>query len=491
MLPRPAPTRRSPLRTRRHGRSGRLGDAGQATLECAGGAVLVGAIVLALVAVPVGPQLAEALRLVIRKITGGDRGAADPVVPRCVLSSRGESVAHSGHLGVDLGVEQGSTVELLGDGGASLVTEQGAHAGVHAALGGKAAKGSSSKDAGESGGGRGGPDGGSAEPERGASGEGGPDLRGPRTEPDDSGPPAGGQGQPDRAGSEAADEELVELQALVGVDGGGTASAVRTFSSQDELLTYRDGSSGAGQSAVDVVTGVGGRDAGSAVDSVLRRAGVKEEDPHPPDAYRVKVDAAVTGDASVAVPHVAEAEAGFHGGRDGTLERRTDGSGFTHTGAVDGSAMAGASLLEWGGTGEGVAAGRVAITFDDDMNPTDLTFVTDVENTRDGEGTATTRTTSLRLQDSDREAVMAAMPALVGSPDPVAVAASAGSLAYIGRRMDRDGVDTRTERDVAGSEDESGWAVAFLARVGVSRVKTTDERTPPWRAGAQCRRGRR
>lgn len=464
MLPRPAPTRRSPVRTRRHGRFGRLGDAGQATLEYAGLAVLVGAIALALVAVPVGPQLAEALRLVICKVTGGDCAVADPLVPRCVLSSRGESVAHSGHLGVDLGVEQGSTVELFGDGRADLITDDGAHVGAHAAAGAKIkpGKGSSQKTGPEEG-----KEEGKGDPGRGSA------------------PPTGGAGSDDAGeadqeaggGSEEAGLELGELQASLGLDGSTSVSAVRSFSDQDGLEAYRDDDGGAGQRAVDVVTGVGGRGAGDALDLALRSARLKEDDPHPPDAYRVGVSAAANGDADASLTHVAGAQAGFHGGRDGTLEWRTDGSGFTYTGAVDGSATAGASLLEWGGTGEGVAAGRVAITFDDDMNPTDLTFVTDVEDTRDGEGTATTRTRTLHLEDSDRTKVMAAMPALVGSPDPVAAVASAGSLAYLGRRMDRDGVDTRTEWEVAGSEDESGWAVAFLAKVGVSRVKATDERT--------------
>lgn len=458
MLPRPATARRS---TPCSGRWGRLGDAGQATLEHTALAVLVGAVVLALAVVPAGPRLADALRLVVCQITGGHCAAGASRVPRCVLSTRGESVASSGHLLVALGERHGSEVEMLGGGGANLITDNGFQVGAQAAAG--VELGTSEVTTTKTGPpGRGGAERATAVPEKGGAGQDGP-ARGP----DRGRPGADADGGPERAEAEAAEAgpRLGELQAVLGLEGTASVSAVRSFSDHDDLLGYQDGGAGAGQRAVDVL------------DSTLQRTGLKAGDAHPPDAYRVEVAAAFSGDAGADLLGAAGAQAGFSGGRAGTLEWNPDSDGFTYTGTVEGSAMAGASLARWGGAGEGVASAEVTIAFDGDMDPTDLTFLSDTESTRDGEGSATTRTSTLHLQDSDRTAVLAAMPALVGAQDPVSIAGSAAPLAYLGQRMERDGVEAKAVWRVSGGETDTGWSGALLAKVGVSRVRTTDETT--------------
>jgi hypothetical protein len=136
----PAPSRAVLTRagSRPPGRRRRLsGDSGSGTLEYVGVATLVGAVLAALLVLPLAPNLSEAVRQVICKITQGDCGYARPDV-RCTLATRDRTVGASATaFFVKVGHDDKYVVTTFGDGTAEVALADSYQAGVSGTAGEK------------------------------------------------------------------------------------------------------------------------------------------------------------------------------------------------------------------------------------------------------------------------------------------------------------------------------------------------------------------
>ncbi len=102
-------------------RAGRRPDRGAATLEQLGTAVIAGLVISAVLAMPIAPAVAENLRIVICKITGGECGNARPI-PSCLVASRDRTVGASlTAFSVKAGHDDKVSVLKYGDGTAKVV----------------------------------------------------------------------------------------------------------------------------------------------------------------------------------------------------------------------------------------------------------------------------------------------------------------------------------------------------------------------------------